>query len=200
VEGGEFVLLLFLSLALFGGKAIRQLKMGTLILPFVLIYLPWLVFSQFHPSPNPVGNLPGVAVRQIMAGNIHFSAIVYTIKFILWRTIKSDRVWGLFIPVASFYMLFTFIFRKDFRSNLLIRLPLASGATCGLAVVLMYFITSYDKQSLEYWLGTGVDRMLIPAIIFLGLISGVIIALVLSEQWSAFCDRPRKRGRSQGSE
>ncbi len=44
----------------------------------------------------------------------------------------------------------------------------------------MYYLTSYDPAGLEWWLGTGYDRMLFGAVILLASAS----ASILWKTWS----------------
>lgn len=54
------------------------------------------------------------------------------------------------------------------------------GLLTGLSVMFMYNLTSYDQASLEWWLGTGYDRMLFGAVILLATAS----ASILWKTWS----------------
>jgi hypothetical protein len=181
VEGIQFWLIIFFVFILFGGHTARRLRsILRFVIPIFLVYLPWYIFSKLHPNPTIVSNLVGVALQQVLAGHINWLAFYQIPKYILWRMVKSEQVWGLFIPAGSVYAAIAYVVKKDFRRNVLIRFPFMSAIGYVLGVIAMYYITSYDESnSLDFWLGTGADRMLIPGIVLFGVSSALILSMLI---------------------
>lgn len=183
VEGIQFWAILFLIILIFGSRSVHRWGMIlALVLPVVIIYLPWSIFLKVNPSPTIVSSLFSVALERVWTASIDWSALYKIIKFILWRTVKSDRIWGLFIPVGALYSGLAFFVRKAFRNDVLFRIPFFCALGYGLGVVFMYYITSFDEsQPLDSWLGTGTDRMLLPGMILLGVFAAMVISRQIAD-------------------
>ncbi|MBE3066251.1 MAG: hypothetical protein IMZ73_02305, partial [Chloroflexi bacterium] len=90
------------------------------------------------------------------------------------------RVYGIVVPAAVGLSLLATVFSSRARRERLSMTLLVAGLLTGLGVMFMYYLTSYDPAGLEWWLGTGYDRMLFGAVILLATAS----APILWKAWS----------------
>jgi hypothetical protein len=127
----------------------------------------WLVKNLVYASLEGRPNLTSEALAQAIKGNFHLNEILYIIQNLFIR-LASLSDWGvmgfgliLLLGAALFFP------KPQRRASTIL---LVSGLLYTVFITGMYYLTSFDnKHDLSWWVSTGLERMLFPAIILLWL-------------------------------
>jgi hypothetical protein len=144
----------------------------------VLVYtLFWLVLKEaVYTRPAGQSGLAGAALSQFMAGEWHLGNAIYLGRALVTH-LFSTISWGLLGAGMVLSGLITL-----FKGSALprqARLLLESGALYVLGVFGMYYLASYDaNHDMNWWINTGLDRMLLPAVLLSGLGSAAWLKLL----------------------
>ncbi len=166
----------------------RQLALLTVpLLGFSLFWL-WLKSAAYA---QPVGRLglAEAAAGGILSGNFHFSALIYSAGSLLGGLFDVET-WGSFglllLAVLLALLLLALLRPRDSgdrstspgagSGGLAAALMLLCGGVYLLAILAMYYLTSYDpSHDISWWVSTGLDRMVLPGLllVWVGGIAGL---------------------------
>lgn len=131
------------------------------ILPFIIVGVPWLVFHAIYGTGGRVANVAEEAIRQVLGGEIHWLAFYGIVRYLGGQLIKFN-VWGILLPFTILAVLLAIIFRRIKTFDVGVLLPGLASIVMGGIVFFMYFLTSYSGDH-YFWLSTGFNRTLLPA-------------------------------------
>jgi len=169
-------ILALLGLALIQRRRLPSLKaLAALLAPLAGYGLFWaLLKSAAYTQPAGRSDLLGNALFALSSGQWHLGEAGYILRK-LAVSLFDPTEWGMW-GIALLVMIGVYL-RRGSRP----RHPGASGLVlagivCLSAILGMYYLTSYDtNHDISWWLSTGLERMLLPAVwlVWLGLGLGV---------------------------
>lgn len=180
LEGLEFWLIAIVSLALLWGR--QMISKGQalgIVVPACVIGGSWVLFGRFNHAATGETAVLSSALTRMLHGELHPLAVYQILRFTGYLVVRT-RVYGIVVPAAVGLSLLATVFSSRARRERLSMTLLVAGLLTGLGVMFMYYLTSYDPAGLEWWLGTGYDRMLFGAVILLATAS----APILWKAWS----------------
>jgi len=134
----------------------------------------WMVLkSAVYTQPAGRGDLVSNALAAILAGQWHLGEAWYILRT-LAVSLFDPTTWGIW-GVALLPMVWLYLRKGRSRQPQAEGLVLA-GIVCLAAMLGMYYLTSYDQNhDISWWLSTGLERMLLPAMwmLWLGLWLGI---------------------------
>ena len=138
----------------------------------------WLVKAVAYSDQAAKSGLAMEAIRRNFAGNLHLGEAMYILRS-LFTDLSSFQVWGVLGIVMLVACVFTLVIPGKLGR------PIAMILGCGLLYVLailgMYYVTSYDGlHDISWWVNSGLDRMMLPGVILL-LIGGVSLVKLLND-------------------
>jgi len=137
----------------------RPLPVG-LILPPATVTVLWLVYGIGRAGGGVMTGPAGAALRALQAGDLHLDAIYWTLRY-LARSLIESSVWGLLLPMAAVLGAFGIRSLRSPGARVSVGL-LAVALTVGVMIFGFYYLVSFSGD-LRFWLGTGVERMFLPA-------------------------------------
>lgn len=157
---GMFVLpVLLLLVGLVSWLADRRTSWIALLSPVVLVAGPWLGFSLRFGVSGIFSSALSRAIPSLLELNLNPAGVVRLLRFLGAQYLDLEQ-WGLAIPVAL--LLAAAGARahglNDFGGNLMAALALASGGS----VLAFYYFLSF-RPDFSYWLGTGLERLMMPS-------------------------------------
>ncbi len=139
-------------------------QIAAVVTPLVVYGLFWSwLKSQAYTQPAARANLAAGALGQVLAGNIHIQEAGYVLRTILSGLFQFDT-WGVLGIVLVIFGVLYLIGRPGptISSSFLV---LAVGILYAAIIAGVYFIASYDTtHDIGWWVNTGLDRMLLPAV------------------------------------
>lgn len=146
------------SLATRSDAAPRRLA-GSLAL-FLLTSLPWQLFLREYGLHPLIRQAPSAAITAILQGNFHLEGFYWIFRFLAGQALNPG-VWGVFVPLSLIMLVASYRKIKEtaFRSTAVLSVLLV---TIGLSLVGYYYLVSFVGD-LKFWLGSGVNRMFLPA-------------------------------------
>jgi hypothetical protein len=182
LEGLEFWLIAVAGLALLWIRPMLSRKMILgILLPALVVGGSWVVFGRLnHATTGETAVLSG-ALTRLLHGELHPTAVAQIVRFTGYLVVKT-RAYGLVLPVVVGLALLATLFNSRVRKDRLSMTLLVTGLVTGLGVMFMYYLTSYDPAGLDWWLGTGYDRMLFGAFILLATASTPILWRTWSQE------------------
>ncbi len=147
-----------------GSFPTRQLVYAALpLLVYGLFW--WLVKEQVYPTGVAKTGLGGVALREMLSGNLHLHQAAYILRTFVGHLFEL-QTWGSFGLVLVFVLLLSMvlIWRRRVSTGII----LWSGVLITLAILGIYYLASYDRvHDISWWVNTGLDRMLLPGLMLL---------------------------------
>jgi hypothetical protein len=150
------------------------------LIPVSLYAIFWqlIKFIAYPPDSTSSGLLPA-AFDRIKAGDLHFEEIGYIVRRIIEDLFRIE-IWG----VLGMGILLVLCLAWLVRGQVSRSAALAFG--CGIVwaglIGGIYFLASYDSvHDLSWWVNSGLDRMLLPAILLLW-IGGVGLIKLLDDR------------------
>jgi hypothetical protein len=182
LEGLEFWLIAVVGLALVWGRRMFSRKtVLAILLPALAVGGSWVLFGRLNHAATAETDVLSSALTLLLHGKLHPSAVIEILRFTGYLVVKT-RAYGLILPLAVGLALLSAVFSSRVRKDRLSMTFLVSGLLTGLGVMFMYYLTSYDPAGLEWWLGTGYDRMLFGAVILLATASAPILWKIWSQE------------------
>jgi hypothetical protein len=134
-------------------------------LPALLIGGGWLAFGVAHGGSGPFPDLSGKAATSLAAGNLNLMAWYWIGRYLV-RDAISPSVWGLLLAAVAVGGALQW---RRARRRLEARdmMVLAAAVATGAVVLAFYYLVSFSGN-LEWWLDTGLSRMLLPSALLLG--------------------------------
>ncbi len=156
----------------------RQLALLTVPLLGYSLFWLWLK-SAAYAQPVGRAGLAEAAAGGILSGNLHLSALLYSAGSLLGGLfdVETWGSFGLLLLAALFALLLLSLLQagagkgkpvppgvaEDGRAAALL---LLCGGVYLLAVLAMYYLTSYDpSHDISWWVSTGLDRMVLPGLL-----------------------------------
>lgn len=149
-----------------GEPSLRQL--AGVLAPLLVYAVFWAFLKEtIYTQPAGKADLAGSAAAQVLAGNLHLAEGLYVLRSLV-AGVFTPTVWGgLGFALVLTGLLF---FRTGARWDRVAQRLAACGGAYAVAVVGMYFLTSYDKaHDISWWVSTGLERMLLPAMVLVWL-------------------------------
>jgi len=175
LEGLEFWFIALAALALLWGRRLFSGKLApAVLLPGALVGGVWFLFSKLNRASSGETQALSTALGRLAHGELHPQALVQIVRYTGYMLFKL-REYGLLVPLAIGLALVLTACLGRLRRDRLSMTLLAGGALTGLGVMFMYYLTSYDPAGVEWWLGTGYDRMLFGAVILLAAASAPLL-------------------------
>ncbi len=157
------------AVLLVSGFRRRSLRPVLFVLAPLLIYsLFWIILAALvYTRPAGQSGLAAQALGRFLAGEWHLGEAVYLGRQFAVHLMNTGA-WGLLGVGMVLAWLLAALKPRWFPR--LARWLLGSGAFYALAVLGGYFLASYDtSHDLSWWISTGLDRMLLPAVLLSGL-------------------------------
>ena len=161
--------LLALALLAFYRRRLPKPKGALLLLVPIVAYAAfWLVLkSAAYTQPARQSNLVGNAIAHTQAGDLPLDEIAYILRSLV-AGLFDLRTWGILGFILVLLVLPPFhrgALRRAGTQQLLI-----AGVVYLAAVVGMYILTIYDTvHDISWWVSTGMERMILPAMLLLWL-------------------------------
>jgi 4-amino-4-deoxy-L-arabinose transferase-like glycosyltransferase len=170
-EGLWMVVLVLLALALlsfFRRRLPRPKGALLLLLPIVAYAVFWMILkAAAYTQPARQSNLVGNAIAHTLAGDLPLDEIAYILRSLV-AGLFDLRTWGILGFVLVLLALPPFHRRASRRAGT--QPLLVAGVVYLAAVVGMYILTIYDTlHDISWWVSTGMERMILPAMLFLWL-------------------------------
>ncbi len=157
-------------------------------LPVIVIGGSWMVFNLSHGVTGVFGDAVQTAWASLRAADLNPSGAYRVLRFLAGQ-FASPEVWGLAAPLTA--MLALSAWRRlapdeDPQAFSLFTAALAWS----LPVLVFYYLLSF-RGDLEYWLGTGIDRLMMPGTVA-ALLWGLTVGLSSSDSPSGVDRSPSK--------
>ncbi len=160
LEGLQFWLIAVLGLALvWRTKMVSKKALLSIVLPALAVGGSWSLFGRLGEASTPETAVLGDALKRLLHGEFHPEAFYQIVRFTGYLVIRT-KVYGILVPTAIGLALLLVAALRRLRKDILSLSVLVAGLLTGAGVVFMYYLTSYSREGLEWWLGTGYDRML----------------------------------------
>jgi hypothetical protein len=116
-----------------------------------------------YTQPAARADLAAGALRQILAGNLHIQEAGFVLRAVFSGPFQIDT-WGvlgiILVVVGVLYMI-----GRPRPAVSLSLLVLSEGILSAAIIAGVYFVASYDTtHDIGWWVNTGLDRMLLPAV------------------------------------
>jgi len=158
--------------ALFAARRLApqgEVRYAAWLVPAALIGGAWGVFAALYAGESQISGAVRTAYHTITEGHLNLHAL-YRIARYFVRQLLTPSVWGMAFAVCAIAILSRVRGLRPKASPLAFAILMAAlGAA--VAVIGSYYVASFSGPSLDWWLGTGFNRMLIP---------GVVLAEVLA--------------------
>jgi len=165
----EGLILFLVCIAALGGvrllTASGRMKLLPLLLPAVVLTVPWYFFQWFHPTSDvEVYQYTSLAVKGLLAGDIRWSALYTIIRYIAGQIIRFED-WGYTIFLSSLLLfagLRPYDLRHDFSKSALF------FAIVGVTLVILWsaYIAAYAPEGSDFlyeWISTTLMRSFMPS-------------------------------------
>jgi len=130
------------------------------IVLFLVVILPWQLFLKDHGANPLIQQAPRTALAAIGRADLHLEAFYWIFRFLVGQLIDL-RVWGLILPLG--FLVLAANYRRIKQITLRNTAPLTvMFIAVGLSMVGYYYLVSFVGD-LKFWLGSGVNRMFLPA-------------------------------------
>jgi len=148
-------------------------KALSFLAPLVIYLLFWQVLKQqIYEDPLSKTSLTSDALAILAQGEFHIKEVFFIFAFLM-QELQSFDVWGVLGIVLFIMCIIVVIFRKSVSRNATVMI--AIGGMFLLMIIGMYYLTSFDSvHDLNWWVSSGLNRMIFPGIIVLWL--GIIAA------------------------
>ncbi len=143
----------------------RGREIAAMVLPALTVGGPWLVFRQLFATPTGTSRLEDIAVGQILAGDIRWTAFYPILRYIGGQMLRLEA-WGPGLLLAALILGVELVAAGKDAGRRLREGTLVAAGLQGAAVVGMYFLVAYSGD-LYTWMSTGLNRMMIPAVVLL---------------------------------
>jgi hypothetical protein len=186
---GELLLLGLAYLNRPGGLSLRRApdsvqgkfwRQATLLLAPLCAYSAfwWMVKAVAYSDQAAKSGLVMEAIRRNLAGDLHLVEAVYILRS-LFTDLSSFQVWG--VLGIAMLLAYALALLRPGRWGEPIALILGCGLLYVLAILGMYYVTSYDSlHDISWWVNSGLDRMMLPGVILLW-IGGVSLVKLLDD-------------------
>jgi hypothetical protein len=168
-EGLWMAVLVLLALLAYYQRRLPKPKGALLILvPLVLYTIFWMVLkAAVYTQPARQADLVGNAIAHTLAGDLPLDEIVYILRSLV-AGLLDLRTWGILGFVLLLLVLSPFHKGNPRRPG---AQPLVvAGLVYLVAVIGIYILTIYDTvHDISWWVSTGMERMLLPAMLLLWL-------------------------------
>lgn len=125
----------------------------------------WLVQQQLYPQTFHSQEILHQAAEAIRSGQFHLPELVYLLKSWFNRLMTPD-IWGFGGIAVVFFFIIVMVEKQRMPANP----ALITGTLILTGILFLYFLLSYDdRHDLSWWISTGLDRMWMPAFLFLWL-------------------------------
>lgn len=133
-------------------------------LPCVLIGGGWLAFSVGKGAASPLDNVIQSAAASLSAGKPNLIGLYWIGRYLV-RDALRPSVWGMLVPAVVIGAVLHW--RKSrLKAEARDTMILATAVTTG-GLVLGYYLLVSFTGNLEWWLDTGLSRMLLPSALLL---------------------------------
>jgi len=148
-------------------------KALSFLAPLAIYLLFWQVLKQqIYEDPLSKTSLTSDALAILAQGEFHIKEVFFIFAFLM-QELQSFDVWGVLGIVLFIMCIIVLIFRKSVSRNATVMI--AIGSMFLLMIIGMYYLTSFDSvHDLNWWVSSGLNRMIFPGIIVLWL--GIIAA------------------------
>lgn len=173
------ILIAGLSSLLFSGELKHLRKIWLIVIAPLLVGVGWKVTSsRFYIGIDPVeGNLEKI-VQQFSMGIYHLKDFSLILKFLL-RQLYDFKTWGVvgFGSLIAILVFFMLAHKRDSK----LRILLMTAASSLMVIIAIYYVFAFDQvHDMEWWLGGGFSRMIMPGMTLLWL--GVAWLLLTDQQ------------------
>lgn len=151
----------------------RNLTWPAWVTPVVLIAGSWLIFNLSHGVTSVFGDSARTAAVSLLVLDFNPGGAYQVLRFLVGQY-ASPEVWGFAAPLTVLLALLSWHRLAPSRDPHAFSL-LAASLAWGLPVLFFYYLLSF-RGDLAYWLGTGIDRLMMPATVA-ALLWGLSVAL-----------------------
>lgn len=148
-----------------GRFRVGRIRAGIWLLPVALIGGSWLAFVSQYVGSSHFGGSFSHAWASWIRGDFNLAAFRQIAAFSA-RQIVDPSVWGVAAPLL---LLLIWLGRRRLSPKAdPVALPvLVTGLVMGTAVLAYYYLASFSGPPLDWWLSTGLNRTVIPAVCLL---------------------------------
>jgi len=173
------ILIASLSCLLFSGELKRVHKIWLIVIAPFLVGVGWKVTSsKFYIGIAPVeGNLDKI-IHQFSLSNFHQGEFVLILKYFLGQ-LYDFQTWGA-VGIGSLIAILVF-FLSAHKQDSELWILLITAASSLVFIIAIYYVFAFDQvHDMEWWLGGGFTRMIMPGMTLLWL--GVAWLLLTDQQ------------------
>lgn len=150
----------FLATILILKRELGHRHWASSVVLFLVVILPWQVFLNAHGVHPMIRQAPATALASMRRGDLNLEAFYWIFRFLAGQLIDPS-VWGVLLPLSLVVLV------ANHRRAMDIALRDAAPLTMlmlavGLSMVGYYYLVSFVGD-LKFWLGSGVNRMFLPA-------------------------------------
>jgi len=173
------ILIAGLSSLLFSGELKHLRKIWLIVIAPLLVGVGWKVTSsKFYIGITPLeGNLEKI-IHQFSMGGYHLKDFSLILSFLL-RQLYDFKTWGVvgFGSLIAITAFFLSVHKRDSK----LRILLMTAASSFMVIIAIYYVFAFDQvHDMEWWLGGGFSRMIMPGMTLLWL--GVAWLLLTDQQ------------------
>jgi hypothetical protein len=148
-----------------------------LIIPLILVGIPWLIFLKTHPTASGQGyDLAGLAIKGILAGQFHWSAFYTIFRYIAGQMLRFLD-WGILPMLVG--LMFILKFRPRRIQKDVVRMALLSTAmVLGVILIGLHYMAAFqpgDPGFLYEWLSLDFTRVAMPVGLCLTILGFLIL-------------------------
>jgi hypothetical protein len=144
-----------------------KIRQAVLVLASIAVYGVFWMFVKAGVYARPAANsaLLSTAIGQIMAGDLHLADGWHVIST-LFMNLADIPIWGVLGIAILLVLIFSAIILMQRRGAS--PLSLWVGVLLFVLILGIYYLTSFDtKHDISWWVGTGLNRMIFPAVVLL---------------------------------
>jgi len=179
-EGLPLSALAIVSTVVFSARSPGQINWKFLLylaIPLVVFAILWsAIISEVYTASGREANLIPAAFRQIFQGNLHLAEAGFIFTY-FGAQLLATGAWGVIGPGIGLSVMIGFMIRGlRFLSPLIL-----TGLVLIASILSIYYLISFDSgRDISWWVSTGMNRLILPAItlIWIGSVDAVTNALL----------------------
>lgn len=150
---------------LFNRKTSLAQNTKTLLIPTLLYFITWTFTAPLiYTESTQDQHFYTTALNQVLNGSLHLKDLWFIISYFAKQIITIEK-WGL-TGFLIIILMIHFLITKT-KQHAAIKL-IAAGLFYIIMIFGVYYLTAFNttqNQTLSWWVGTGLDRMVLPGIL-----------------------------------
>jgi hypothetical protein len=151
-----------------------KLKFVPWLIPLGIIGIVWVIFFRLYGTEGQITRALRGAISGISQGQFHIDSIYHILRYFA-RQMQELNKWGLLFPASLLLFILAGPRRFAPKENIYLFGGGAITLMLGLAALTFYYAVSFSHLSLEWWLTTSFNRMILPAGVLMGILAVLAI-------------------------